>query len=96
MRFPLKRSLGNALPKLNVEGSNPFACFGPKRIGFGHLWPESEGVSNAASFDGSNSARARLGAFPPVFRTSKIEIREPRLIGLRFSSVASGRPTSPL
>ena len=51
MRFSLKRSLGNAFPKLNVEGSNPFARFGPKRVGSGHLWPESEGVSNAASFD---------------------------------------------
>ncbi len=28
MRFSLKRSLGNAFPKLNVEGSNPFARFG--------------------------------------------------------------------
>ena len=27
MRFSLKRSLGNALPKLNVEGSSPFARF---------------------------------------------------------------------
>jgi len=28
MRFSLKRSLGNALTKLNVEGSNPYARFG--------------------------------------------------------------------
>ena len=28
MRFSLKRSLGNAFPKLNVEGLNPFARFG--------------------------------------------------------------------
>ena len=27
MRFSLKRSLGNAIPKLNVEGSSPFARF---------------------------------------------------------------------
>ena len=28
MRFSLKRSLGSAFPKLNVEGSNPVARFG--------------------------------------------------------------------
>ena len=44
MRFSIKRSLGNAFPKLNVEGSNPFARFQFNRLGPKHLRPESERV----------------------------------------------------
>jgi len=58
MRFSLKRSPRNAFPKLNVEGSNPFARFRERS----HRGPRSRQLANTAS----ETARV-----PPLFGNAR-------------------------
>jgi len=78
MRFSLKRRLGNAFPKLNAQGSNPFARFESKAVGTTRLRPET-GCGTARQWEGSlNSCTfrpsVRFTQHPAIFATGSVHI----------------------
>ena len=66
MRFSLKRSPGNAFPKLNVEGSNPFARFG------GDGWRGCGGGCAGRDVAGAKSVPCLRQALTSLFDSTRL------------------------